>query len=430
MKIIKLDPGQNLDQSELQTLLNYNQEDQNHIEQIVAEILDDVKLRKDQSLIELSNKFDNSNFSSSNDLIATQEEYDQAENLLSSDQKRALKRAFDRIKDYHIKQMPNNIFYQDQIDCNLGNYWRPISSIGVYAPGGTAAYPSSVLMSAVPAIVAGVNKISLASPSVNGKLNPGILYAAKLCEIKNIYKIGGAQAIAALAFGSESITKVDKIVGPGNSYVALAKKRLFGEVGIDMIAGPTDLTIIAENSVIDPAWVAIDALSQLEHGSDSRVFIIVDNQEFANLISDQISQMIPKLLRSAIATKSLKNSAILLIPNLTDAFKVSNFIAPEHLEIITSNDDDLVKKIDNAGAIFTGKFSPEAIGDYIAGPSHTLPTMQSSRFSSGLSVYDFLKRISFISCSEDSFNELSTDASILANLEGLSAHKLSIDIRK
>ena len=429
MKIIKLDPNQNLEQSDLGKLLKKDQEDLKEIERVVIEILDDVKDRGDQSLIDLSNRFDGADYSSADDLLVSAKEIDEAQRNLSDDQKQALERAFDRIKSYHIKQMPGDLLYKDDINCSLGNYWRAISSVGVYAPGGTAAYPSSVLMSAIPAIVAGVKDISLVSPAVNGKLNPGILYAAKLCGINKIYKIGGAQGIAALAYGTKSISKVDKIVGPGNSYVALAKKRLFGEVGIDMIAGPTDLTIIAESSVVDPSWVAADALSQLEHGADSKAFIIVDEEEFGIKVKEQIEQLSQDLSRRDIIKDSLKNSAI-IVADLAKAVKISDFIAPEHLEIITSNSDDLVKQVNNAGAIFVGKFSPEAIGDYIAGPSHTLPTMQSAKFSSGLSVYDFIKRISYISCDEASFSQLSKDAAILADLEGLTAHKLSIDIRK
>lgn len=395
----------------------------------VTTIISQVKKSGDKALISLSNKFDKTNFKSANNLLVSAQEISDAEKALAPEVKLALKTAFTRIKNYHEKQLPQDFRFQDKEGVELGNLWRAIDSIGVYVPGGTASYPSSVLMSAVPAIVAGVKEISICAPSSAGEINPAVLFAAKICGIKKIYKIGGAQAIAALAFGTKTVAKVNKIVGPGNSFVATAKKILFGEVGIDMIAGPTDVTIIADQNN-NPDWIAADALSQLEHGHDSKAFIITDDENFALKIATAIALLSNNLSRRKIIEKSLKNSAIFVLKNLSDASHIINFIAPEHLEIATKNAEKFLPKIRNAGAIFLGNYTPEAIGDYMAGPSHTLPTSGSAKFSSGLSVFDFLKRISLISCDKNSFERLAAATSILAECEGLTAHKLSVDIRR
>jgi histidinol dehydrogenase len=296
-------------------------------------------------------------------------------------------------------------------------------------PGGKAAYPSSVLMNAIPAKVAGVGQIIMVVPTPDGVKNPLVLAAAAIAGVDKVFTIGGAQAVGALAHGTESIPQVDKIVGPGNAYVAAAKRRVFGTVGIDMIAGPTDITIIADNSAI-AEWVAIDALSQLEHGIDSKAFIICNSLNFANEVLRLINQNFPQLSRHKIIEQSLKNSAIFVVEDINHAITLTNIIAPEHLEICINEPSQILSKINNAGAIFIGNYSPEAIGDYMAGPSHTLPTSGTARFQSGLSVYDFLKRISLISCTKESFLKLQNDTANFANCEGLSAHKLSIDIRK
>ena len=395
----------------------------------VEEIINITKKDGDKALISFSNKFDKTAFKKSADLLVTNKEIIDAEKSLNKEVKQALKLAYQRIALYHKKQLPKDFLFTDNLGVELGNSWRAINSIGVYVPGGTASYPSSVLMSAIPAIIAGVKEISISAPSTAGKINPAVLFAAKICGIKNIYKIGGAQAITAFTYGTNTVKKVDKIVGPGNAYVASAKKILFGEVGIDMIAGPTDVTIIADKNN-NPNWIAADALSQLEHGSDSKAFIITDNLEFAEKILISISSLIKNLNRKNIIEKSLKNSAIFVIKNLNDAANIVNFIAPEHLEISVKNPKKFLPKIQNAGAIFLGNYTPEAIGDYIAGPSHTLPTEGTAKFSSGLSVFDFLKRISLISCDKKSFLQLAQATSILAESEGLDAHKLSITIRK
>lgn len=420
---------QNFEKNKFYNFIKKSQKADLNVAGQTEEIINQTRKDGDKALIVLSNKFDKTTFKKAADFIVTENEIKLAEKEVSKEVKSALNTAFKRIKNYHQKQLPKDFSFKDKEGVTLGNLWRSIDSVGVYAPGGTASYPSSVLMSAVPALVAGVKNITLCVPTSAGKINPAVLYAAKICNIKKIYKVGGAQAITALAYGTKTISPVNKIVGPGNAFVAYAKKFLFGEVGIDMIAGPTDLTIIADKNN-NPDWIAADALSQLEHGADSKAFIITDDEDFANKVSTEILKLTPNLPRREIIKKSLNGSAIFVIKNLSDSVHLANFIAPEHLEIATKNPENLCKKINNAGAIFLGKYTPEAIGDYMAGPSHTLPTSASAKFSSGLSVYDFLKRISLISCDQKSFSKLSDDTSILAACEGLDAHKLSVDIRK
>jgi histidinol dehydrogenase len=399
-------------------------------EKAVNLIISQVKKDKNLAIISLCNKFDKANFKKASDLIVSREEIARAKKNLDQSTTEALKTAYKRIYKYHEKQIPQDFTYLDEVGNKLGNKWQPIDKVAIYAPGGTAAYPSSVLMNSIPAIVAGCKNIVMATPSLQGKINPAVLVAAEICGIKTIYKIGGAAAIAALAFGTKSINKVDKIVGPGNNFVALAKKQLFGEVGIDMIAGPTDILIIADNKN-NPDWVAADLLSQAEHGIDSKAILITDDLNFANLVNNSITKFAQNLPRAKIIKESLKKSALIIVKNLLeDAPEIANQIAPEHLEIMIEKPDKILKKIKNAGAIFIGKYSPEAIGDYIAGPSHTLPTLGSARFSSGLSVFDFLKRISIINCSQKGFKKLKEPAEILAKAEGFLAHKLSIAIRK
>ena len=429
--LVKDKLNSNLDNSGASDFYNFiskSQKPDQNVTKIVDEILQDVQKNGDQSLINLCNKFDKTSFSESEDLLVTKAEIKEAEKSLSKEIKNALKLSFKRIESYHKKQLPKNITFKDKIGVTLGNHWRAIESVGVYVPGGTASYPSSVLMSAVPALVCGIKNISICAPTSAGKINPAVLYAAKLCKIDKIYKIGGAQAIAALTFGTKTVQKVNKIVGPGNAFVATAKKLLFGEVGIDMIAGPTDITIIADKKS-NPSWIAADALSQLEHGPDSKAFIILDDEKLATKIKSEILRLKEDLPRLDIINKSIENSAIFVIKNLKDAPHIANFIAPEHLQIATKNAEKMLPKIKNAGAIFLGNYTPESIGDYTAGPSHTLPTSGSAKFSSGLSVFDFLKRISVISCDQKSFNKLAKETALLAKCEGLEAHKLSVDIR-
>lgn len=399
------------------------------IQKTAQKIINEVKIEGDNKIIELTNKLDRCNFKKINDLIVSDSEFAESEKLTSREVRSALKLARDRIKNYHQKQLTKDFKFRDEKGVVLGNIWKAVESVGIYAPGGTASYPSSVLMSAIPAIVAGVKNIILCAPSDAGKINPATIYAAKICGIKKIYKVGGAQAIAAMAFGTKKIPKVNKIVGPGNSYVASAKKLLFGEVGIDMIAGPTDVTVIADKSS-NPNWIAADILSQLEHGTDSRSFVITDCADHAKEIVKSVDKLKKELPRLRIINESIKGSKIFVIDKISDSVNLANKIAPEHLQVVSKNKGIKIKDITNAGAIFIGEYTPEAIGDYLAGPSHTLPTSGTAKFSSGLSVYDFLKRISLISCDKKSFLNLSKPTSILAECEGLSAHKLSVEIRK
>ncbi len=396
----------------------------------VRQIIADVQRLGDKSLIKLCNKFDGCDFSSGVDLLVTGDEINQAEQFLSPELKRAIENSYDRVYSYHCKQLPQDFRYQDDIGVELGNLWRAITRVGVYVPGGTATYPSSVIMSAVPAIVAGVKDIVIFSPSNNGKVDEAVLYAAKICGISEIYKVGGAQAVAAMALGTESIKRVDTVVGPGNSYVAMAKKILYGSVGIDMIAGPTDLTVVCDRVSVEADYVACDALSQLEHGADSRVFIVTDNEEYGKEVIAAIDKFSLQLSRKDIVAKSKLNSAVVIVDDISNSYRVVNEIAPEHLEIICAAEEEIAAKIQNAGAMFLGKYTPEPIGDYMAGPSHTLPTSGNARFSSGLSVFDFLKRISLIKCNQEAFEKLADDTEILSQSEGFTAHSLSVEVRR
>ena len=399
-------------------------------EKIVAKIISKIRKKGDESIISLCNQFDKTNFTKPNDFLVSQKEINLAKKNLDKNIIKALETTYDRVFTYHQKQLPQNFSYKDSINNELSNVWKPIEKIAIYVPGGTAPYPSSTIMNAVPAIVSGCKNIVMTTPSSAGKINDAILVAAEICNIKTIYKIGGAAAIAGLSLGTKTISKVNKIIGPGNSFVALAKKQLFGEVGIDMIAGPTDILIIANNQN-NPTWVAFDLLAQTEHGTDSRAILITDDQNYANLINHSICNIAKTMPRFDIIKESLKKSVFIIVKNLDkDAAKISNQIAPEHLEIMINNPNRILKQIKNAGAIFLGQYSPEAIGDYIAGPSHTLPTSGTAKFSSGLSVFDFLKRISIINCSKKGFFKLQNQAALLADVEGLTAHKSSILIRQ
>ncbi|MCE3232394.1 MAG: Histidinol dehydrogenase, prokaryotic-type [Rickettsiaceae bacterium] len=404
------------------------------IKKTVDEIVSNVIKNRDTALLEYTNKFDRMNVKSVAELKVKQAEIDAAYKATAPEVINALEMAAKRISDYHKKQMPQDIDYKDSIGVRLGNIWKPIETVGLYVPGGLASYPSSVLMNAVPAHVAGVKKVVMVVPAPNGKLNPIVLAAAKVAGITDIFKIGGAQAIAALACGTETVPAVHKIVGPGNAYVAEAKRQFSGSVGIDMIAGPSEILVVAD-SKNNPDWIAADLLSQAEHDSDARSILITDSAEFAYKVERAVEKSLSTLERKDIAKKSWDNNGAIIIAetNFYDwAVTLTDNIAPEHLELAL--DDDIANKmatdVRNAGAIFLGRYTPEAIGDYVAGPSHVLPTSGNARFSSGLSVYDFLKRVSLIGCTKESFDKLATITESLANEEGLGAHALSISIRK
>ena len=399
------------------------------ISEIVEKILTNIKNKSDKALLEYTKKYDNNRVKSFNDLIVKNDEIESA--YLKIDKKiiKSLKHSIKRIKSYHQKQLPKNDIYKDKHGILLGGIWNPIDSVCLYVPGGKAAYPSSLIMNAVPAIVSGVKRIVMTVPAINGVVNDLVLACAKLLGIKEIYKIGGAQAIGALAFGTKNIEKVDKIVGPGNAYVATAKKKVFGNVGIDMIAGPSEILVIADNKN-NPNHIAIDLLSQAEHDELAQSILITNDHKFATEVNKSVDYFLKEIERKEIAKKSWKKfGAIVVCKNLKSCINYSNKIAPEHLEIAVEGSKKYLKYIKNAGAIFLGRYTPEAIGDYIAGPNHVLPTDRTAKFSSGLNVLDFFKRTSIVSCNKKNINEIGKDAIVLANEEGLQAHALSIECR-
>lgn len=399
------------------------------ISDIVEKILTNIKNKSDKALLEYTKKYDNNRVKSFNDLIVKNDEIESA--YLKIDKKiiKSLKHSIKRIKSYHQKQLPKNDIYKDKHGILLGGIWNPIDSVCLYVPGGKAAYPSSLIMNAVPAIVSGVKRIVMTVPAINGIVNDLVLACAKLLGIKEIYKIGGAQAIGALAFGTKNIEKVDKIVGPGNAYVATAKKKVFGNVGIDMIAGPSEILVIADNKN-NPNHIAIDLLSQAEHDELAQSILITNDHKFATEVNKSVDYFLKEIERKEIAKKSWKKfGAIVVCKNLKSCINYSNKIAPEHLEIAVEGSKKYLKYIKNAGAIFLGRYTPEAIGDYIAGPNHVLPTDRTAKFSSGLNVLDFFKRTSIVSCNKKNINEIGKDAIVLANEEGLQAHALSIECR-
>lgn len=392
-------------------------------------IINDVKKNSDAAVIKYTNKFDNFEIKDFSKLIVSKKEIETA--YKTSDKKviKAIKRACLRIKSYHKKQLPKNQYYKDKDGVYLGTQWKPIGSVGLYVPGGTASYPSSLLMNAIPAIVAGVSRIVIVVPTRNGEINPSILAVAKILDIKEMYKIGGAQAIAALAYGTDSIKSVDKIFGPGNAYVASAKRQVFGSVGIDMIAGPSEILVVADK-YNNPRHIAIDLLSQAEHDKLAQSILVTDSQEMANSVQKNILNELKTLPRGEIARISWINfGAIIKVNKMSESVDIINKIAPEHLELAIKDPERYLKKINNAGAIFIGKYTPEAIGDYIAGPNHVLPTDRTAKFSSGLNVLDFMKRSSLVKCDLESLKKIGPDAIILAKEEGLAAHALSISSR-
>ncbi len=410
-------------------LLKKRDKDDEKIDNIVSKIINDVRKNSDNALLRLTNKLDKSNFKKTKDLIVKDSEFEKCFQDLSSRTKFSLNKAISRVKAYHKKQMPKNIMYKDKEGVVLGAIWNPMESVGLYVPGGKAAYPSSLIMNAVPAIVAGVKRIVVTVPAVNGETNSLVLACCKLLGINEVYKIGGAQAIAALALGTNTINKVDKIFGPGNAYVASAKKQFFGTVGIDMIAGPSEVLVVAD-SKNNPDHIAIDLLAQAEHDELAQSILITDDKNFSEKVIKSINSLLGKLNRRKIARSSWKNfGAVIICDDLNKSFELINKIAPEHLEIAVEKPKRFLKKIRNAGAIFLGRFTPEAVGDYVAGPNHVLPTDRTARFSSGLNLLDYLKRSSVVECNKKNLTRIGKDAVNLAYEEGLQAHALSIECR-
>jgi len=337
--------------------------------------------------------------------------------------------ARDRIAAHHGRQMPADDRYVDSTGVELGSRWTAVESVGLYVPGGTAAYPSSVLMNAVPALVAGVERIAMVVPTPDGVLNPLVLVAAHLAGVSEIYRVGGAQAVAALAHGTESIAPVAKIVGPGNAYVAAAKRQVFGTVGIDVIAGPSEILVVADGDN-DPAWIAADLLAQAEHDASAQSILITDDMAFADAVAEAVEHQLAQLPRKEIASASWRDfGALIVIDSLDDAPALVDRVAPEHLELAVADPDALFARIRNAGAVFLGRYTPETIGDYVGGSNHVLPTARSARFSSGLSVLDFMKRTSLLRCDAASLKSLAGAAVTLAEAEGLQAHGRSVSIR-
>lgn len=413
---------------EFSTLVEAIRETEEDVSQVVREIIANVRRRGDAALCEYGKRFDQIELTSET-LRVEESEIDAAENAATPELREALKLAAGRIEAYHLRQVPEDEKFSDETGARLGWRWRPVESVGLYVPGGTASYPSSVLMNAIPAQVAGVKRIAMVSPASGGAINSLTLAAARIAGVGEIYRVGGAQAIAALCYGTETIKPVAKIVGPGNAYVASAKREVFGRVGIDTIAGPSEILVVADGKN-DPAWIAADLLSQAEHGSSSQSILITDDSAFADAVASEVERQLSVLPRRDIATSSWQDhGAIILVDALKDAAPLVDAIAPEHLEIATDQPEDFLARINNAGAVFLGRFTPEAIGDYVAGPNHVLPTSRTARFSSGLSVLDYMKRTTLLSCDVSALNVLGPPALSLADAEGLTAHGKSISIR-
>ncbi|MCH2249192.1 MAG: histidinol dehydrogenase [Cognatishimia sp.] len=415
-------------ESRFTALLGAKREDSPDVDAIVAEIIADVQTRGDVAVIELTSKFDRLDLTPET-MRFSEEEIDALCAQVSDAERAALELAAERIRAYHARQMPQNESWTDDSGATLGWRWTAVSAAGLYVPGGLASYPSSVLMNAIPAKVAGVKRLAVVVPTPNGEANPLVLLAARLAGVDEVYRIGGAQAVAALAHGTDTIAPVDKITGPGNAFVAAAKRRVFGKVGIDMIAGPSEILVIADKDN-NPDWIALDLLSQAEHDESAQSILITDDAAFGQAVAEAVTARLETLERRAIAGASWRDfGAVITVPDLDVAATLSDRIAPEHLELCVADPDALSDKITHAGAIFLGQFTPEAIGDYIGGPNHVLPTARSARFSSGLSVMDFLKRTTLSKMTPDALRAIGPAAETLAQSESLEAHGLSVTAR-
>jgi histidinol dehydrogenase len=414
--------------SQFTALLSAKREDSVDVDDVVAGIIADVRARGDKAVIELTAKFDRLELTPET-LRFSEAEVDALIAQVPAHERAALELAAERIRAYHVRQMPQDHSWTDPEGAMLGWRWTPVSAAGLYVPGGLASYPSSVLMNAVPAKVAGVERLAIVVPTPDGVANPLVLLAARIAGVDEIYRIGGAQAVAALAYGTETIPPVDKITGPGNAFVAAAKRRVFGKVGIDMIAGPSEILVIADQDN-DPDWIALDLLSQAEHDESAQSILITDSPAMARAVAAAVERHLAMLERRAIAGPSWRDyGAIITVPDLDVAASLSNRIAPEHLELCVADVDALSAKITHAGAIFLGAWTPEAIGDYVGGPNHVLPTARSARFSSGLSVLDFLKRTTLARMTPAALRAIGPAAETLAISESLEAHGLSVRAR-
>ena len=427
--INKLDSSQPDFQSQLQSLLSWEGVSDKSVESLVNEIITNIRNNGDSALLDYSVKFDNISASAIDELVIDLNETKSAFEGLPEKEKDALQVAAERVRDYHKKQQQDTWTYEDEDGTILGQKVTPINRVGLYVPGGKAAYPSSVLMNAIPAKVAGVNELIMVVPTPSGVTNQLVLAAAYISGVDKVFTIGGAQAIAALAYGTETIPKVDKIVGPGNIYVATAKRAVFGQVGIDMIAGPSEILIICDGKT-DPDWIAMDLFSQAEHDEDAQSILLSPDAEFISMVESSINKLLPTMSRQDIIKKSLKDrGALIHTSDMNEAIDIANMIAPEHLELSVENPEELLESIVNAGAIFMGRNTCESLGDYCAGPNHVLPTSGTARFSSPLGVYDFQKKSSIIMVSEKGATSLGKVAATLANGEGLQAHAESAKYR-
>jgi histidinol dehydrogenase len=415
-------------EAEFAAFLTTKREVSEDVNAVVKTIIEDVRLRGDAALAEYTKKFDGLDFAVTG-MAVTADEIDAAINAVPSEVLGALKVAAVRIEAHHTRQRPRDDIYEDSMGVGLGSRWTAIDAVGLYVPGGTASYPSSVLMNALPAKVAGVERIVMVVPANGGVINPAVLAAAHMAGVEEIYRIGGAQAIAALAYGTATIASVAKIMGPGNAYVAAAKRQVFGTVGIDMIAGPSEVLVIADRDN-DPDWIAADLLAQAEHDVGAQSILITDDAPFAAAVEAAVERQLRTLPRAETASASWRDfGAIILVPDLDVAVPLANRIAAEHLELALADADAMIPKIRNAGAIFVGRHTPEVIGDYVGGSNHVLPTARSARFSSGLGVLDYMKRTSILRLGADQLRDLGPAAIALARSEGLEAHARSVAIR-
>ena len=401
---------------------------QKNLTSAVNKIIRDVQKNGDKAVLKYEKKFSKIKTKSSK-ILFTIKEINKIANKADKKVKRSIDIAFKRIKIFHSKQKFSSFKFKDQYKNELSYKYSALNKVGVYVPGGTASYPSTVLMNCIPAIVAGVKNIYLTTPALDSKINPALVYAAKKCGVKKIYKTGGPHTIAALAYGTKKFEKVDKIVGPGNAFVACAKKEVYGDVGIDMVAGPSEVSVVADSSA-DPNLVAADLIAQAEHDVNAQSILITNSKKLINLVNLSIKKQLKELPKKNIATQSLKNFGLSILTDKKRRIaEIINIIAPEHLELYTNNNNTIIERVKNAGSIFIGKYSPEAIGDYIAGPNHVLPTSGSARFSSGLSVNDFLKRHSLIKITKTGIERLGSSVINLAEHENLGGHAKSVKIR-
>jgi histidinol dehydrogenase len=409
-------------------LLNAKREDSPDVDAVVADIIADVRARGDQAVIDLTAKFDRIDLTPQT-LRIDAADISAARAQVSSEDLEALELAAARIRTYHARQLPHNEEWTDETGASLGWRWSAVSAAGLYVPGGLASYPSSVLMNAIPAKVAGVSRLAMVVPTPDGILNPLVLLAAEISGVDEIYRIGGAQAVAALAYGTQTIAPVDKITGPGNAFVAAAKRRVFGKVGIDMIAGPSEILVVADKEN-DPDWIALDLLSQAEHDESAQSILITTDADFGRAVAQAVEKRLGTLKRAHIAGPSWRDfGAIITVPDLATAAQLTDRIAPEHLELCVADPHALSAQITHAGAIFLGQWTPEAIGDYVGGPNHVLPTARSARFSSGLSVLDFMKRTTLAHMTPAALRAIGPAAERLAASESLEAHGLSVTAR-